>query len=426
MNIEISKSTIGGSVSAPPSKSVSHRAIIAAALSQGTSLLKNVLFADDTVRTINALKKFGVGITRRGSDLVVRGGGGSLQQPRGIINLGHSGTSMRFLTAVAGLVSGSATFTGSPRLGERPMHDLFSSLSQMGILAKPLRPDRSLPLQVFGSMPRGGTIRVSGSISSQFASALLFIAPFAKHATTISVQDPHSRPYIELTARVMEDFGVSVFRSDNHSFIVPSSQRYTGRDYAVEGDYSSSSYFFALAAITKSSITVRGLSPESRQGDSFFLTLLREMGCDVRAQKNSITVTGTGHLSAITADLGDYPDIVQTLAVVSAFAKGVTKIRNIGHLKHKETDRITATALELNAMGVRATHDDHALIIPGGRPRGAVITTHNDHRMAMSFAIAGLGAAGVTTIKNAEVVEKSYPAFFTDLRSLGARAKKIL
>ena len=426
MKIKITKSKVHGAVTAPPSKSVSHRAIIAAALSYGTSKLTNVLVADDTKRTINALRQFGVTITKKNATLIVRGSGGKLQRSGDAIELGNSGSSMRFLTAVAGLVRGVTVFTGEQRLCERPMRDLFGPLKKMGVTARPLQRGGCLPLRVLGGTIRGGEIPINGNISSQFISALLLIAPFAKNTTTILTRDVRSKPYIELTVKIMNDFGVAVANNGCHSFIIPPSQKYIARTYEIEGDYSSSSYFFALAAITQSAVTVKNLNPDSKQGDKFLLTLLQRMGCEINGKEDEITISGTKKLSAITADLGDYPDIVQSLAVVAAFAKGTTKITNIGHLKHKETDRIEATAHELKKMGVRVAHNDHSLEITGGRPHGAVINTYNDHRMAMSFAVAGLGATKTTVINDAEVVRKSYPDFFKDLRSLGAQVKEVV
>ncbi len=425
MKIKISKSKIYGNVTAPPSKSISHRAIIVAALSHGRSKLLNVLIADDTEKTINALREFGVKITRKDTTLTIHGSKGKLQRPYNAIEVGNSGSSIRLLTAVSGLVDGLTILSGEKRLCERPMADLFDPLKKMGITARSIKRNGCPPLEVIGGRIKGGKITVNGNISSQFVSALLLIAPFAGDKTTILAENVRSKPYIELTLKVMNDFGVAVANSDDR-FTIPPMQQYKARTYRIEGDYSSGSYFFAGAAVTGSSVTVKNLNTDSKQGDKFFLTLLQKMGCHVESNEDGITLTGSEKLKAITVDLKDYPDIVQSLAVVAAFANGTTKITNILNLRHKETDRIEATANELKKMGVQVKHDDNSLEVTGGSPKGAVINTYNDHRMAMSFAVAGLNAFGTTVINDAEVTNKSYPNFFENLQSIGAQVKEVI
>lgn len=391
MNIKIFPSQISGSVAAPPSKSVTHRALILAALARGTSTLKNVLLSDDTLHTMQALQQLGVSINQEGKTIIVTGADGNLTAPKEPLFVGNSGLTMRMITAVSTLAAGTTIITGEKRLHERPMQDLLDGLKQIGT----------------------GTITIDGSVSSQYITALLLIAPFAKEGLTIIVTDIlRSKPYVTLTINLMKTFGVKVENKNFKEFVVEKGQKYQAKNYTVEGDYSSASYFFAAAAVTGGKVTIRNLNENSAQGDRYFLDLLQKMECSVQTSTKP---------KGITVDMNDYPDIVQTLAVVASFAKGKTTIKNIGHLKDKETNRISATANELTKMGIRVKATNDSLAIIGGKPKGATIETHNDHRMAMSFAVAGLSATGETTIQNADVVNKSYPNFWEDLKSIGAK-----
>jgi 3-phosphoshikimate 1-carboxyvinyltransferase len=424
MNIQILPSKIRGVITAPSSKSLSHRALVAASLARGTSRIANILLCDDVKHTMEGLKKLGIRIERKGTSVTIHGTGGLLQPSHKPIHLGSSGTSMRFLTTLSALVPGETVLTGDTRLCERPMGDIMQPLKDQGVTVVSQRGNNCPPLTIRGGTLRGGEVQVGGDVSSQFISALLLVSPMAQNATIIHATNMHSTPYINLTVDIMKQFGVRITRPDRQTFIVKSGQAYKSGRHTIEGDFSSSSYLFAAAAITGSSITVNNLHSHSTQGDAYFLTLLSKMGCTVHMEKNCIHVSGTTSLSSINADLGDHPDIVQSLAVTAAFAKGKTVISNISHLKHKETDRLRSTVLELNAMGILASSDDHSLTIIGGHPKGAIIDTHNDHRMAMSFAVAGLAASGKTLIQHAEVVHKSHPSFFNDLASLGAHIKE--
>lgn len=384
MNIKIYPSKISGTVIAPPSKSVTHRAIIMASLASEPSTIKNILLCDDTQHTINALQQLGVLIKQVGTTLTIQGTGGKLIAPKKPIFVGNSGSTLRMLTAVATLTKGNIKFTGVKRLHERPIQDLSVALKQI----------------------ETGKVIIDGSKSSQYITALLLIAPFAKNGLTIVVNDTlRSKPYVELTIDIMKTFGVMVKNNNFKEFVVEKGQEYKSKNYAVEGDYSSASYFFAAKAITGNKITVKNLKLNSAQGDKNFLSLLQKIGSFV--------------------DMNDYPDIVQTLAVVAAFSNRKTTITNIGHLKDKEADRIRATAKELTKMGIKTIATNNSLTITGEKPKGAIIETYNDHRMAMSFAIAALGATGETIIKDAEVINKSYQNFWKDLKKIGAKIEII-
>jgi 3-phosphoshikimate 1-carboxyvinyltransferase len=282
------------------------------------------------------------------------------------------------------------------------------------------------PIEITGGKLSGGEISVSGKESSQHISSLLMVAPYAETPVTIKLIDRlHSSPYVDITIDAMRQFGVEVENHYYKKLVVKSGQRYSGKYYRVEGDYSSAAYFFATAAIGKGFIVVSNLEANSVQGDRYFLEILSRMGCQVNYDGGQVRVSRRDELTGITIDMGDCPDIVQPLAVVAAYAKGKTKISNVAHLRLKESDRIGDTATELRKMGIEVEVTGDEMSITGGSPGGATIDSHNDHRMTMSFAIAALFADGDTIINGAESVAKSYPGFFEDLISLGAKVEEI-
>jgi len=327
---------------------------------------------------------------------------------------------------LAALAQTRVVFDGEARLRQRPISDLLSALSSLGVQASSVNGNGYPPIEVQGGRLLGGEVVIGGMISSQHISSLLMIAPYAEHDVRIKVINGlHSKPYVDITIDTMRQFRVEVGDYNHEEFIVTSGQRYQGRHYEIEGDYSSAAYFFAMAAIGQRSITVGNLKANSVQGDRYFLDILSEMNCYVNYQEAEIRVTRDKPLTGITTDMGDYPDIVLPLAIVAAFAGGKTEITNIGHLRYKETDRINNTATELRKMGIKVEVTESMMSIDGGKPKGAVIETYGDHRMAMSFATAALFAEGDTIINGAEVVTKSYPGFFTDLTQIGAVVEEI-
>jgi 3-phosphoshikimate 1-carboxyvinyltransferase len=252
------------------------------------------------------------------------------------------------------------------------------------------------------------------------------VAPYAERSVKLKIiGELRSKPYVDITIDVMRQFGVEAENHNYKEFIVSNRQRYQGRHYRIEGDYSAAAYFLAMGAIGQGAVTVGNLKADSVQGDKHFLDILSQMGCLVDCQPDQVKVTRGQELIGITVDMGDYPDIVQPLAIVAAYATGRTEITNIGHLRYKETDRLHNTALELRKMGIEVEVTESTMSIKGGKPRGAVIDTYNDHRMAMSFATAALFAEGDTIINGAEAVKKSYPEFFTDLAKIGAKLEEL-
>lgn len=405
-------------VTLPGSKSFSHRALLAAGLADGYSTLRHLLKAEDTRYTAQALQAMGCALTWEEDICRVSGTGGRLQAPAVPIYLGDSGTSMRFLCAVAALGHGRFILTGSDRLCQRPIQDLLDALSRLGVAATSQRHNDCPPVIVQAQGLAGGATKVSGAISSQFLSALLLISPFAARDVEIDVEGKLvSKPYVDITLRVMEDFGIAYFRRGYQYFSVPAGQRYQARDYEVEGDASSASYFLGAAALTGGRVTLTNLNPQSCQGDVGFIQVLAQMGCQIEYSAKGVVLTGKT-LQATEINMAHMPDLVPTLAVVAAFAQGTTVITGVAHLRHKESDRLHAVATELTKMGITVQETRDGLIIQGGQPRNAVIETYNDHRIAMSFALAGLKISGVRIV-NPECVAKSFPSFWDYFAALG-------
>jgi 3-phosphoshikimate 1-carboxyvinyltransferase len=418
MNITITPKKISGVITAPPSKSYSHRAVILAALAEGTSVIQNLLLSEDILLTLAAMKQLGANITVKGTTATIIGTGGNLRisPAKRTIFCGYSGTSMRLLTGIASLVDDEVILDGEQRLRERPIGELTSALTQLGVQVEYPDKDGYPPIKLHGGIISGGEITVSGKASSQFISALLLIAPFAKKDTTILVTDLVSGPYVDITIDMMKTFGVNVERNES-TFSIAAGQRYTAQQYTVEGDYSSASYFFAAGAITQSEVTISNLNPHSVQGDKQCIEILKTMGSQFTMKDKKITIH-PNLLIPIDIDMNTCPDIVPTIAIICASTTGTSTIKNIAHLRIKETDRIEAVATELKKMGATVETTNDSMTIRGGKLHGAEIETYNDHRIAMSFAVAGLVAEGKTEIKNADVVAKSYPGFWNDMKEI--------
>lgn len=408
----------GHRVRVPGSKSYTHRALIASALGEGLCTIAHPLFSQDTLLTAEALRCMGIGIERRADTFRVVGRGGQIASCATPIDLVNSGTSMRLLTAVAALADGPVVLSGNARMQQRPIDDLLGALHALGIEAVSLNRTGCPPIRIDGGPLRGGEVTIHCSKSSQFLSALLLVAPCTVQGMRIRVSgDLVSRPYIDMTLDVMEAFGIEYLREED-TFFIPGGQRYKRASYGVEPDASNAGYFWAAAAISQSRITVEGISPASRQGDVRLVHVLERMGCKVVSDAGGMGVEGSRALHGIDVDMGDMPDLVPTLAVVASCAAGKTTIRNVSHLRIKESDRLQLTIENLARMGIRASTDGTNLEILGGRPHGALIETCDDHRMAMSFALVGLVTEGIC-IDEEGCVEKSFPTYWEVLQSMG-------
>jgi 3-phosphoshikimate 1-carboxyvinyltransferase len=411
---------IRGRVRPPGSKSITNRALVCAALADGVSTLFGALDSEDTRVMIESLGKLGIKVeaTESGTQLIVHGAAGEIPALEAELECANSGTTIRFLTALATLGHGSFRLDGVPRMRERPVADLLDALNQLGAHAVSENGVGCPPVNVHANGLPGGTANVRGDISSQFLSGLLMTAPAARSSVALVIDGPLvSQPYVRMTLEVMKSFGVRVETGESLSeFRIDAPQQYRAIEYAIEPDASAASYFWAAAAITGGEVAVEGLSANSLQGDVAFVDCLEKMGCDVRRNAESITVVGRP-LTGIDVDMNAISDTVQTLAVVAAFAGGPTTIRNVAHIRHKETDRIAAVTTELRKLGVEVAEQPDGLSIHPGKLKSAAIDTYNDHRMAMSFALVGLRIADVR-INDSRCVEKTYPRFFEDLEAL--------
>ena len=407
---------LDASVNIPGSKSVTHRYLIMAALAEGRSWLGNGLWCDDTRYTATALERFGAQIRHSPKAIEVIGTGGVLNCPSEPIYLENAGTSMRLLTAVACLGRGSSVLVGNERLHTRPMEELLVALQPLGGVVESLQERGYPPVRIHGSGLKGGSTIVNASRSSQFVSAILLAAPYAAQPVEITVEGLVSKPYVDVTLDGMSKFGVKARWVDKNNLRVEAPGHYSAGSYHVEGDCSSASYFWAAAAITRGKVLTRNILHESRQGDLAFLDILCQMGCRAEWHDYGVTLYG-GELRSIEVDMKDMPDMVPTLAVTAAFAQGTTVITNVGHLRIKESDRLRAIAEGLEKMDVQVEEEEDRLSIRGGNPRGALINCHNDHRIAMSFAVAGLVVEGVL-IDDEMCVNKSFPQFWETFEQL--------
>jgi 3-phosphoshikimate 1-carboxyvinyltransferase len=420
MNISLKKTGAVDLVfTAPPSKSFTHRALIAAALAEGKSTIFRPLEAEDTKLTAAALRLLGAVIEEQTGRVIITGCNGDLPARRTTtLDLDNSGTSLRLLTTLALLCRHPVILTGSARMQERPIGPLADALPAIGGTVEFLKNSGYPPISVSGKLT-GGPVVIDGSMSSQFISSILMAAPYAGTEVEVTIpQPPASASYLDITVAVMEAFGAKISRTGSERFVVSTADRYKGRRYTVEGDYSSASYFFAIAAICGGRVTVKNLAPKSVQGDRRFPEALAAMGCRVTYGKDFVTVERTGKLRGITFDMSTSPDTVQTLCMVAALATTPTTITGISHLKFKESDRINGTAKRLLALGGDVSVGTDSLTIRPAPLQGGTIDPANDHRTAMSFAVLGLGIGGIT-ITDSECVGKSFPGFWEILKNSG-------
>ena len=399
-------------VNIPGSKSISHRVLICASLADGESHIKNLLKSEDINYTLLALSKMGAEIKESQKGIVeVRGFNGKPQHFSDPIYLGNSGTSMRFLAGVAALGNSRYVLTGDKRMQQRPMGDLLNALGMLDISAESEHGNSAPPIKIKGNGTKGGRLSLDCSQSSQYLSSLLMMGATLEHGLDILLSSPAvSAPYIDLTMDIMEKFKVYAEKINDLEYHVPGNQKYSSREFTIEPDISNASYFWAAGAITGKMVKVANIKQNSFQGDLRFLNILKEMGCFIEFDANGAGVKGS-LLKAVEVDMSDIPDVVPTLSVIAAFAKGKTVIRNIGHLREKECDRIDAVVSQLNKMGIKADQGETWLSVKGGKPGGALIETFNDHRIAMAFSVAGLRVQGME-IENPGCVAKSFPSFW--------------
>jgi len=417
MKASISKSEITGKVIAPPSKSYTIRGLMCAALTKGKSEIIHPLSSDDTDACLNVLSKVGIRVRQKGDSWHVIGG--DFREPDTDLFCDESAATLRFMTAICSLVPGKCRLIAGSSLSKRPITPLIQALRQLGVDC--LYRNEEASVVVKGGRLRGGATELPGDVSSQFVSALLFIAPLAEEGMTIRLTTPlESRSFVLMTLECLKMFGIKVKSSKDLRRFEISKQTYKPTKYRVEGDWSSASYLLALGALS-GEVEVENLNPESLQGDRVILDFLRDMGALVIVNKNSVTVRRS-RLNGIRADLSNCIDLLPTMAVLAAAADGVSEFTGIGRARLKESDRVSALREGLEGMGIKVMEERNRLTVTGSKPKGSVIDARGDHRIAMAFSILG-SVAGGTIIDDAECVSKTYPEFWDILKSIGGEVK---
>lgn len=406
---------LDASVRVPGSKSISNRVLLLAGLAEGASELSGVLESDDTVVMARSMRALGAEVSGEGTDLRVVGTGGRLRVPAEGIDVHASGTAARFLTAALALVPGECVLDGVPRIRQRPIGELVEALRALGVEVAAESPGGCPPVRARGGKPFGGEIEIDASRSSQYVSALLQIGPYASRPLVLKLREGvlASRPYVDVTLQVMRAFGAHAGWRDAATLEVEPGRPYRGRGHHVEPDASTAAYFFAAAAIAGGRVRVEGLPFDSKQADMGLLGILERMGCEVAREDDGVEVRGRGGpLEPFDVDMNAMPDAVLAAAVTALFARGTSRIRNVAHLRLKESDRLAALGSELQKLGAQVTVGNDSLAIkPPATLRGADIATHDDHRMAMAFALAGLRVPGVRILEPG-CVSKSWPGYF--------------
>ncbi|PSP66214.1 3-phosphoshikimate 1-carboxyvinyltransferase [Halobacteriales archaeon QS_1_69_70] len=435
MDVHVSPSRIEGTARAPPSKSYTHRAILAAGYGEGATV-RNPLDSADTRATARAVEAFGGSVTWTDGDAAVAGFAADPATPADVIDCGNSGTTMRLTTATAALVDGLAVLTGDDSLRSRPQGPLLDALDRLGARAESSRADGRAPLVVGGGL-EGRAVSMPGDVSSQFVTALVMASAVTDTGVEVTVTtDLKSAPYVDITLEVLAAFGVeaavvggddpAVRSAGADGFRVPGGQTYTadGGEYHVPGDFSSMSYLLAAGALTaEDGLVVEGAHP-SAQGDTAIVDVLDRMGADVEWDRDEGHIrVSASRLAGVEVGVADTPDLLPTIAVVGAAADGTTRVTDCEHVRLKETDRVAAMATELGRMGVDVDEYEDELVVHGGDIEGATVDGHGDHRIVMALAVAALVADGETTIHGAEHVDVSFPGFFEVLSGLGAAVR---
>ncbi len=415
----VKSSGISGTVSAPPSKSMTHRVLTLAALADGRSTIRNPLTADDTEATSRVLAELGVK-TLRGGEWVVEGG--HLRAPTKTLDCGESGTTLRFMAAACALVDGDCRLIGGPSLSSRPVGPLLDALAQIGVRSESHGGVPPVTIKGIGRIG-GGEAHLPGDVSSQFVSALLTVAPLADAPVKISLTTRlESRPYVAMTVDAMRVFGVEAEHTPDMTRLTAPLKPYRAVSVTVEGDWSSASYPLAAGALAGEA-RVTGLNHASSQADKTIINILEELGADVRVCSDSVLVRSS-ELKGIEADLSDCPDLFPVVSALCAAAEGMSRLTGLARLRLKESDRVAAMAEGLTQMGAKVSYDADTTTIRGGELHGAEVDSWGDHRIAMSLAVLALSVGGETNIKDARCVSKSYPGFWGDLATLGGSVKE--
>lgn len=429
VSIETGKSSLDGNIKCPPSKSYTHRAIAIASLTEGKSTISNPLLGRDTLATITGCKMLGVKIEKcnENSNSFEVNGMNQFQTPKDVINAENSGTTIRFLTSMAGLVKyGYTIITGDDSLKTRPMLPLISALTQLGVEAFSANMQGTAPLIIKGGGIRGGLVTIEGNISSQFISSLLISCIYATSDVEIRIKGKQvSIPYITSTTETMKKFGVIIEHDEDYSNYFIQCNNYMPTSFTIPGDFSSASLIIAAGILTGGKITIKDINFHYPQGDMKIIEIVRQMGGDIRIDsvKGELIITGSDALEGIDCNLINTPDLLPVVSVISLKAKSPMRIFGISHARYKETDRVSNITRELRKMGVNIIEkEDEIIINPSTSLKNADLNSYNDHRLFMAFAIASM-LTDKSIVRGAESIDVSYPSFLRDLKRLGAKVK---
>lgn len=427
MNIEITPKELNGTVNIPPSKSMSHRAVIAASLADGESIIENVIMSNDIEATCEAMKKFGAKIKvvdgeMGRKNLIINGGLKAEKSPL-VIDSNESGSTLRFLIPIGSIAEREVTFTGKGKLIERPLDVYYKIFDNQGIYYENNK--GNLPLRLDGSI-KPGTYRIKGNISSQFISGLMFSLPLLKEDSIIEIEgELESKGYVHMTIDVLKDFGINIENKDDKVFIIKGNQRYISCRYKVEGDFSQAAFWMVAGAIG-GEITCLGVNTDSLQGDKEIINIMEKMGASIEKVGKEKILVKKGNTVSLDIDGSQIPDIIPVLSVLSALSSGETNIYNASRLRIKESDRIKSTTSELKKLGAYINEKDDGIIVKGQESfLGGRVESWNDHRIAMAMAVASIRCKDKVVIEGAESVNKSYPEFWNDFQKLGGQIKII-
>lgn len=413
MEITVHPSCIKGKIQAPGSKSLTQRAIAAGLLTKGTTVILNSSLCNDSLAAINMASALGAHITREHDSITIRTGLSPVSPVT--LHCGESGLALRMFAPIAALLSDHVTLTGEGSLLRRPVNMIVEALSQLGV--KIQTNGGFLPMTLTGRL-RGGMVAIDGSTGSQLLTGLLMALPVAGEESLIEVADLASRPYISLTLKLLEDFGIKAENAGFSHFVIPGNQEYQPREYRVEGDWSGAAFLLVAGALA-GDVTVGNLNLSSLQSDRSIIQALQNAGCLLTETAYGVKAERSD-LKAFNYDATDSPDLFPPLAALAAGCRGTSRIRGVSRLVHKESDRAGTITTVLGALGIRSNIEGDEMLISGARVQGAMVSSHNDHRIAMMAAVMAVNATGGVTIRDAEAVAKSYPGFFDDLNLIGA------
>lgn len=416
MQRTIEPSEIRGAIAAPPSKSMMQRAVAAAMLADGDSCIFNPSWCDDSRAAMGIATALGAEIQTEENIVRIKGSKGIRENK---LNCGESGLAVRMFSPIASLYPREITIDGTGSLKKRPMFIIGDALHQLGVRC--LSSDGFLPLKINGPLKPGRCV-IDGSLSSQVLTGLLMALPLTSGDSIITVNNLKSKPYVDMTVRLLKDFGIDIVNEHYRKFIIRGNQKFIARNYEVEGDWSGGAFLLVAGAV-KGSLRVQGLRRDSLQSDRAIIEALKKAGANIVIEENAVEVSAAD-LKAFEFDATESPDLFPPLAVLASYARGVSEIKGASRLIHKESNRALALIEEFGKMNISIEMKGDALLITGGKIKGACVDSHNDHRIAMAAAVAALGAAGPVTVKDSDCVAKSYPEFFNDLAKAGAIIKE--